>query len=331
MTPGTRTPSNASAQDAAGEGKRRVLVTGARGFVGQPCLDLLKQRGWEIHGVSSHDVSSEPTAPDDGIRWWQADLLDPRASRKLVEQVQPSHLLHLAWITDRHTIYKSTDNFRWVAASLALMRAFAESGGERLVATGSCMEYDWSGGICTELETPLRPTNTYGLCKRAMSEMFVDFVSRDDQALTGAWARLFFLYGPREYSTRLIAWVITQLLSGQVAPCSHGRQRRDFLFVRDAADALVTLLDSQVSGAINVASGNAVAVGDLIHQVADLLDGRDRIDLGAIPVPADDPPLVAADIRRLRDELGWKPRWSHAEALEQTIDWWRKQPRPEAD
>jgi nucleoside-diphosphate-sugar epimerase len=144
------------------------------------------------------------------------------------------------------------DNYRWVAASLGLLRAFADAGGTRVVAIGTGAEYDWSAGVCSggvcsagvcsESTTPLRPTSTYGLCKRALSELFVDFTSRDDVALTGAWARLFFLYGPHEHPKRLIAWVITQLLAGEVAPCSHGRQQRDYLCVLDAANALVSLL-----------------------------------------------------------------------------------------
>lgn len=331
MPTGPTAPLTDSAPDAAHERPRRVLVTGARGFVGRACVELLGRRGWEVHATSTRETPENASASDAEIHWWQADLLDHRASRALLDRVRPTHLLHLAWVADRRTIYTSMDNYRWVAASLELVRAFAEAGGQRVVAIGSGAEYDWSAGQCTENQTPLRPTSTYGLCKRTLSELFVDLVSREDQALTGAWARLFFLYGPHEHPKRLIAWVITQLLAGEVAPCSHGRQQRDFLFVLDAADALVTLLDSQVGGTINIASGEAVALGDLIHQVADRLGGRERVALGAIPVPADDPPLVVADVRRLRDELGWRPRWTHAEALAHTIDWWRQQTRAEAD
>jgi nucleoside-diphosphate-sugar epimerase len=65
----------------------------------------------------------------------------------------------------------------------------------------------------------------------------------------------------------------------------------------------------------------------LIHRIADRLGGRQRVALGAIPVADDDPPLVVADIARLRDELGWRPQWSHDAALDHTIAWWRKQQR----
>lgn len=300
---------------------RRILVTGAGGFVGRPCLEQLAKKGWEVHAVTSG------TAPEsgDGGRWWRADLLDPEQARGVIRDVRPSHLLHLAWsLGGGGDLYRSPENFRWVSAGLELLRAFADAGGRRAVFVGSGAEYAWSEGICREAATPLVPSTTYGLCKRALSELFEDFVALHDD-LSGAWARLFFLYGPHEKEGRLIASVIRSLLRGEPARCSHGRQLRDYLFTLDAADALVTLLDSDVEGAINVASGEATRLADLIQRTAARLGREDLVELGAIPVPADDPPRVVADVSRLRDELGWRPRWDVDAALDHTIAWWRDQ------
>ncbi len=296
-------------------------MTGAGGFVGRPCLELLTQRGWEVHAVTSRQAPANL----DGVRWRQADLLDASAVQALVRDVRPSHLLHLAWYLDpKGDLYRSPENFRWVSASLELLRAFADSGGARAVFVGSGAEYSWSEGLCREATTPLRPATTYGLCKRALSELFDDF-SRLHSSLSGAWARLFFLYGPHEKPGRLIASVIGSLLRGEPARCSHGRQRRDYLFTLDAAEALVELLASEVDGAINVASGEPTRLADLIQRTAARLGREDLVQLGAIPVPEDDPPLVVADVRRLRQELGWRPSWDTDKALDHTIDWWRRQ------
>lgn len=297
-----------------------MLLTGARGFVGRPCLELLVERGWEVHAVTSGEVPEI----GNGVRWRRADLLDAEQIRTLVRDVRPSHLLHLAWYLDpRGDLYTSPENFRWVSAGLELLRAFAETGGRRVVFAGSGAEYDWSHGFCSEATTPLRPSSTYGLCKRALSELFDDFLAPRGPDLTGAWARLFFLYGPHEKPQRLIASVIQSLLRGKPARCSHGRQLRDYLFTLDAAAALVELLDSNVGGAINVASGEPTRLSDLIRQTAARLGREDLVELGAIAVPDDDPPLVAADVRRLHRELGWRPGWNVDAALDHTIDWWR--------
>ena len=309
--------------------ERRILLTGAGGFVGRPCLEALVERGWEVHAVTSREAPESAG----GARWRRADLLDAGEIRALIRDVRPSHLLHLAWHLDpRGDLYRSPENFRWVSAGLELLRAFAEAGGRRVVFVGSGAEYDWRHGFCSEAATPLAPSTTYGLCKRALSELFGDFLALHGPEVTGAWARLFFLYGPHERPQRLIASVIQSLLRGEATRCSHGRQLRDYLFTLDAATALVEVLDSKVGGVINVASGEPTRLADLIRRTARRLGREDLVELGAIPVPADDPPLVVADVRRLRREVGWQPAWDVDDALDHTIDWWRGRPsEPEGD
>ncbi|WP_421021629.1 NAD-dependent epimerase/dehydratase family protein, partial [Klebsiella pneumoniae] len=73
--------------------------------------------------------------------------------------------------------------------------------------------------------------------------------------LSATWARLFFMYGPGEHPNRVTSSVILSLLQGKSAQCSHGMQIRDFLHVADVASALVTLLDSDVTGPVNIGSG----------------------------------------------------------------------------
>jgi nucleoside-diphosphate-sugar epimerase len=100
---------------------------------------------------------------------------------------------------------------------------------------------------------------------------------------------------------------------------------RDFLYVRDTADALAALLDADVSGAVNIASGVPVTLQGVIAEVAGQLQRPDLIRLGALPAPANDPPLLLADVARLRDEVGWSPRYDLAGGLAETINWWKLQ------
>ncbi len=301
--------------------ERRVLVTGATGFVGRPCLDRLVAGGWQIIATTSNPAATSV----DGIDWRLADFHDTMGTCELVREVQPTHLLHLAWANEPDgAIYRSRQNYGWVAASLNLLQFFADYGGRRAVFVGTGAEYDWSDGLCSESTTPLNPGSTYGLCKRALGELFVDFAN---QGLPGGggWARLFFLIGPHDAPKRLIASVIRSILRGEPARCSHGRQLRDYLFTLDAADGLVTLLESDVNGPINVAAGEASQLGQLIRRTAALMGREDLVELGAIPVPEDDPPRVVADVGRLQRELGWRPSWQLDDALEHTIRWWRSQ------
>src|SRR4030095_228074 len=86
---------------------RRVLVTGASGFVGWHCLAPLLARGYEVHAVSTG------ARQDPDIRWHQANLLDPMQTSSLLAEVRPTHLLHLAWVVTPEGYRMSPLNWQW--------------------------------------------------------------------------------------------------------------------------------------------------------------------------------------------------------------------------
>jgi nucleoside-diphosphate-sugar epimerase len=296
---------------------KRVLITGATGFIGQHCLPTLLASGYEVHTVSTHATSAN--LPGAHAHW--ANLLEPTQVAALLASVQPSHLLHLAWYTQPGAYWTSVENIRWVQASLGLLQAFVAHGGQRVVMAGSCAEYDWSYGYCTERITPLRPATMYGKAKHAL--LLLEDAFAEQTQISAAWGRIFFLYGPHEYPERLVAAVIRALLQKQPARCSHGNQIRDFLHVQDVADAFVALLESDVRGAVNIASGAPITLKQIIYNIADMLGQSDMVQLGALTVPANEPPLLVANIDRLTNEVGWRPTYGLERGLEQTVRWWK--------
>ncbi|MEE2777194.1 MAG: NAD(P)-dependent oxidoreductase [Acidobacteriota bacterium] len=297
-------------------GSKSVLLTGAGGFVGRHCIERLAGAGFEVHAVRSKKVEG---GEGSGAVWHRADLLDRDAAKALVETVRPSHLLHLAWYGERD-FYHSDHNFAWVEASFDLLRHFAANGGERVVMAGSSAEYDWSDGTCSEATTQLAPATLYGSCKRAMGLLFEAFV--ESAGLSGAWGRIFFIYGPGQREETLVGHVISSILKGERARCSSGVQLRDFLYVEDVADAMVALLHSDVAGPLNVGSGIPIRVRDLAVAAASGLQAADMIDFGAIEA-SDAASSVVADTVRLQRDVGWLPAFTLERGMERTIDWWR--------
>ncbi len=301
--------------------KRRVLVTGASGFIGRPLLRHLLERGFEVHATALDALAGAEVVRD--VVWHPLNLLDIGSHATLFAAAQPTHLLHLAWNATPGVCWTTPGNLRWVQASLALIEAFQACGGQRAVLAGSCAEYDWSHGFCSEQITPTRTKTLYSICKNSLWRMSEGFAART--GLSVASGRVFFLYGPHEYPNRLVPHVVRSLLRGEPAACSHGEQIRDFLHVDDVASGFAVLLASDVTGVVNIASGQPVRLREIIHALADQIGRRDLVRLGAVAVPPDEAPLVVADVRRLTQEVGWTPRYDLPTGLEQTIQWWRDQ------
>jgi nucleoside-diphosphate-sugar epimerase len=284
---------------------KRVLVTGASGFIGRHTLKHLSDAGYEVHPVSSRD----------------ADLLNERDRRDLLDRIRPTHLLHLAWHVPPGKYWTSLENIRWLHASLDLITAFAAAGGQRLVTAGTCAEYSWTGdGVCREDLTPLEPASLYGSSKDALRRMQESLARQ--LKISAAWGRIFFPYGPGEPSERLVPSVIRSVIAGQPALCSHGRQVRDFMYVDDVARAFTALLDSSYTGAINIGTGEPVTIAEIAQSAARATGAPELLELGALPARVGEPDVLLAETTQLRS-IGFTPRWNLDDAMTATAAWWR--------
>jgi nucleoside-diphosphate-sugar epimerase len=279
---------------------RKLLLTGAGGFIGRHALAPLSARGFEIHA-------------------FRGDLLDAAATDALLAELRPTHLLHLAWYTEPGAYWQAPENVEWVEATLRLARGFHAAGGERLVAAGTCAEYDWSRDCCGE-GTLLQPATLYGAAKDATRRVLEAYAAAT--GLSFAWGRLFFPYGPGERRERVIAAAARAVLSGEPLACSSGEQVRDFLYVEDVASAFAALAESDATGCFDVGSGEGTELRTLLQALERRAGRRGVLRFGEAP-ERDEPAAIVADVRRLRDEVGWRPEYDLDEGLGRTLEWWR--------
>jgi nucleoside-diphosphate-sugar epimerase len=252
----------------------------------------------------------------------QLDLMDMEAVRALLQRLRPSHLLHLAWVTEPGLFWRSPDNRAWLEASVALFEAFAGSGGNRFVGAGSCAEYDWSAPILDEATTPLCPATPYGLAKNTARERIE--AKAEDLGVSFAWGRTFFLYGPGEKQGRLVGDVIRSLLRNQAVDTTQGLQVLDYMHVADVGAAYASLTASDVQGAVNIASGKARPVHNLLQIIGDITGRGDLIRRGARPNAAGQPDRLEAVVTRLGREVDFLPRLSLEQGLRQTVEQMKK-------
>lgn len=302
---------------------KRVLITGASGFIGRQSVAPLLAHGYEAHLAvrrpSALDVLEDGTR--ERCRVHEIDLLDARSVARAVRGIRPSHVLHFAWHPDLETRWSSPANLDWAAATLNLATAFAAAGGRRMVVCGTCAEYDWGYETLIEDQTPLAPATLYGAAKAGAHELLR--FAAPHLPLSLAWGHVFFCYGPGEPAGRLVSDVVAGLLAGRPVACSSGDQVRDYMHTEDVGRAFASLVESDFEGAVNVASGVAVRLRDLIGTAAGLIGRPDLVKLGARPPNPGEPARLVADVRRLRQEIGFCPAYDLEAGLAQTIEWYK--------
>jgi nucleoside-diphosphate-sugar epimerase len=293
----------------------RVLVTGASGFVGRPAAEQLVRSGFEVHAVGRRDPEIA------GSSFHRLDLLGGSDLDPLMARLEPTHLLHLAWVTTPRLLWTTEENLDWLAASVRLLRAFAAAGGRRAVLAGTGAEYSWKESPLDERSTPLLPATAYGQSKASLFQVLDKFSPK--LGLSFAWGRVFFPFGPREKAGRLLPDTIRALLERRPVELTDGLQKLDFMYVDDVAAAFVRLLRSDVEGAVNVASGIPRSVRSVVEAFAARTGGQELLRFGARARDPWEVPVVGPAVSRLRDEVGFTPRYGWDEALDRTVDWWR--------
>jgi nucleoside-diphosphate-sugar epimerase len=300
---------------------KRVLLTGGTGFVGNCAIAPLLEKGYEVHAVTSKSKLPESNK---NLIWHQANLLDPIETEDLLKIVQPTDLLHFAWYVEHGKFWNAVENVDWLKASIHLVQKFVEYGGKRVVTAGTLSEYEVSEHeLLSEENTGLDPHSLYAATKVALYQTLEKYAKA--AGFSFAWGRVFFMFGRNEAPARLVPSVIRTFLNNEIAKTSHGNQMRDFMSTEEIASAFVALLESEVQGAVNIASGEPRTIKELVLEIANLMEKQeDQIAFGAFQSPPNEPQYIVADVTKLRDAVKWKPSRDFSESLQQTINWWKE-------
>jgi nucleoside-diphosphate-sugar epimerase len=211
----------------------------------------------------------------------------------------------------------------WVIASLNLLKSFAENGGNRAVFAGTCFEYDVDYGFLREDRTPLNYGSFYGCAKANLYKLASCYCKNVGVVFCNG--RIFFPFGERDNEKKLVPSVIKRMMQGEQPVIRTPDAICDYIYVGDVADALVAILESDVEGAVNVASGRGTKVWDIARKIAvllnfDLYESRDN------PILYYNAPIIA-DVKRLRKEVNWLIPTSLDEGLEKTVECWKNSSR----
>jgi nucleoside-diphosphate-sugar epimerase len=296
---------------------RRVLITGAAGFIGYHLATRLAEAGHRVHGVLR--PGGRGTGPAH-VEPHLVDLTDAESVLRLVRAVRPEWVIHLGGrVTgDRQLDHADSLVLENLAQTVHVVTALAREGCQRLVIAGSMEE---PGAGEPAIATPSSP---YAAAKWAGSA-----VARMYHALYGVpvvIARLSMVYGPGQRdTTKLVPFVITSLLRGESPPLSSGARAVDWIHIADVARGLEAVAASPgLEGlTVELGSGRLLTIREVVERIFGLMGVAVAPRWGALP----DRPLeraVMADVEGATRLTGWTPRVMLEEGLVDTIAWYRR-------
>ncbi|MGG7519467.1 NAD-dependent epimerase/dehydratase family protein [Allorhizobium undicola] len=269
---------------------RRVLLTGATGFVGRQIHRCLLEAGHLVVAAVRPDsvakleqggLAAEIVVIDDVF----AVTADDWAGHcNGIDAV-----IHAAWYVNPRDYLDSRENIRCVAGSMALAEGAMRAGVGHFIGVGTCAEYRLPSDHLT-IDHPLEPKTLYAASKIAVFQMLQQMFKTGGPIFS--WCRIFYLHGEGEYPQRLVPYVRQKLEQGQVAKLSKGTQLRDFLNVREAGAMIAGVVDSGQAGPINICSGVGVRLRDFIEAIADEYGRRDLLEFGTADIHPSDPAAV---------------------------------------
>ncbi|MBK5281658.1 MAG: NAD-dependent epimerase/dehydratase family protein, partial [Nitrospiraceae bacterium] len=285
--------------------KQKVLVTGGSGFLGTHLCRRLVECGAEVHATSRVERDQRELGP----RWWQADVVDIGATRRLLSEVQPDIIYHLAGsvtaVPDKEFVLPTFHSL--LTSTVNLLAAVTDIGCRRLILCGSLDEPQAPQGEVT-------PSSPYAAAKWAASGY-----GRMFQALYGTPVvvlRTFMTYGPYQDTGKLIPSVILSFQEGRSPKLSSGRWQADWIYVDDVIEGFLAAAQRpDVEGCtLDLGSGTLISVRAIVEQLVAIMRPSIQPLFGVLP---DSPlkPQCVANIVESEGKLDWHPETSLSAGL----------------
>jgi len=304
---------------------KRVIITGAAGFIGANLTRELIRREAEVNAIvrpGSNLWRIEEILPN--LNLHKVDLTNRYRVKRTVDEVKPEIIFHLA----AHGVYSNQKKHHKilrtnVIGTSNLLEATAELSYELFVHTGGSSEYGKSWKPMKETDL-LKPVTYYGATKAASTLLCLYFVRVYHKPIVVL--RPFSVYGFWEAPTRLIPTAITSALHNREMFLTTTGYRRDFVFVEDVVDAyMLTLRAGDVSGeVINIGTGEQWSNEEVVDIIQVISGRKIQIAAGTYPARSSDTSHWVADIQKAKKLLGWKSGHTLRTGLEKTISWFRQ-------
>lgn len=311
--------------------KRKVLVTGADGFIGSHLVEQLVSAGFDVRALVQYNSFSswgwlDDSDMRDDIEVVMGDVRDPGQMRKIVEGVETVY--HLAALIAIPYSYQAPSSYvdTNVRGTLNVMQAAMEGDVARVIQTSTSEVYGTARYVPIDEEHPLQAQSPYSASKIAADAIAFSYHSSFGLPVT--IARPFNTYGPRQSARAVIPTVIAQLLSGKTKlKLGSLEPTRDFNYVLDTCKGFMALANCEdaIGKTINIGSGSEISIGDTVRLIARIVgvDATVECDSQRLRPIASEVERLCCDNEKLVALTGFKSTHSLEEGLLETVEWLR--------
>ncbi|MDW7643585.1 MAG: NAD-dependent 4,6-dehydratase LegB [Desulfuromonadales bacterium] len=314
---------------------KKILVTGADGFIGSHLTEELVRRGHTVKAFVLYNSFNswgwlDHSSPEikSSIEVFAGDIRDPYGVKHAMRGCDV--VLHLAALIAIPYSYHSPDTYvdTNVKGTLNVVQAARELGVSKVVHTSTSEVYGTARFVPITEEHPLQGQSPYSASKIGADQIAMSFYSSFETPV--ATIRPFNTYGPRQSARAVIPTIITQIANGQRRlKLGATHPTRDFNYVTDTVEGFIAVAESEhsVGEVINVGSNFEVSIGNTVEMIADLMGVEVEIvtDDKRIRPEKSEVERLWADNRKAKELLGWTPRYGGGEGLRRglakTIEW----------
>jgi UDP-glucose 4-epimerase len=284
---------------------KRILITGAGGFIGRRLASELVKKGAEVHGTSRTERNGDRLP----ITWWKGSFEDIDTARTTLNEVRPDIIFHLSGMV---TAVNRMENIlpayhSLITSTVNLLTLSADLNCERILIIGSSNE-----------PVGQDPNSPYAAAKWA-SSMYGRLFNRlyDSPVVI---ARPFVGYGPGQPADKLIPYVISQLINGEQPKLSSGSWKTDWIYIDDMVEGVLrcALVPGIEGCTVDIGTGELTSVRDIVEKIVTLLEPTVKPQFGVLPDRFSEHTPVA-NTSYSWEKLHWKATTNLDEGLRRTV------------
>ena len=312
--------------------KKRVLVTGADGFIGSHLTEYLHSCGAEVTALAQYNSFNdwgwlEDVACKDDIKIVTGDVRDANLCREITKNIDV--VFNLAALIAIPYSYVAPDSYvdTNIKGALNICQACRDNGAEKIIQISTSEVYGTARYVPIDEKHPLQPQSPYSASKIGSDSIAMSFYNAFE--LPVVIARPFNTYGPRQSARAVIPTIITQIAAGKKEiKLGDLTPTRDFNFVLDTCKGLklIAECDESIGQTINIGSNYEISVGDTVNLIKDIMNSDIEIVTEDIRLRPQNSEVrrLWCDNTKIKELTGFAPEYSIREGLEKTIEWFVK-------